>query len=155
GSSQPDHRHTELDDAASAMTTTVQDLTRQAVDLEQERPETPQQLSAMRDWFRRTLRGLAETGPKQGTVSKDAPAQILSMQSELDPGDRTLGELLRSLELVDNQTLSALWLEARRQRRSLRQVLLASGKLTVYQMALIEAGNVDNLCIGPLGVIDR
>jgi len=61
----------------------------------------------------------------------------------MDPGDRSLGELPAGIELVDDATLASLWLEARRQRRSLRQVLLASGKLTVYQMALIESGNVE------------
>ena len=48
---------------------------------------------------------------------------------ELDPADRKLGELLQSLELVDAQTLSALWAESRRQHRPLRQVLLAGGYL--------------------------
>ncbi len=45
--------------------------------------------------------------------------------------------------------------EARRQRRSLRQVLLASGVITLYQLALIEAGNVQGLMLGPVRVIDR
>ena len=45
--------------------------------------------------------------------------------------------------------------EARRQRRSLRQVLLAGNYLTLYQMALIEAGNLDGLVLGPVRVIDR
>ena len=74
---------------------------------------------------------------------------------ELEPGDRHLGELLRSLELVDADTLTALWTEASRQRRTLRQVLLASGAVTLYQLALIEAGNLDGLMLGRLRVIDR
>ena len=45
--------------------------------------------------------------------------------------------------------------EARRQRRTLRQVLLASGVVTLYQLALIEAGNLDRLVLGRLRVIDR
>src|SRR5262249_22118415 len=45
--------------------------------------------------------------------------------------------------------------EARRQRRSLRHILLASGSVTLYQMALIEAGNVDGLVLGPVRVVDR
>jgi serine/threonine protein kinase len=48
-----------------------------------------------------------------------------------------------------------LLLEARRQRRSLRQVLLAGSYLTLYQMALIEVGNLDGLVLGPVRVIDR
>jgi len=71
------------------------------------------------------------------------------------PADRQLGDLLRSLELVDADTLTALLVEARRQRRSLRQLLLAGNYLTLYQMALIEAGNLDALMLGPVRVVDR
>src|SRR5207244_3128978 len=52
-------------------------------------------------------------------------------------------------------TLRTLLVEARRQRRSLRQVLLAGGYLTLYQMALIETENLDGLVFGPSRVIDR
>jgi serine/threonine protein kinase len=62
---------------------------------------------------------------------------------------------LRALELIDGDSLTVLLMEARRQRRSLRQVLLASGAITVYQMALIEAGNLDALMLGPVRVVDR
>jgi hypothetical protein len=84
----------------------------------------------------------------------------LQLADELDPGDRQLGDLLRSLELVDVDTLQALLMEARRQRRSLRQVLLSGREegiplLTLYQMALIEAGNLDGLVLGPMRVVDR
>ena len=80
---------------------------------------------------------------------------ILSLTQEVDPGDRQLGDLLRSLELVDADTLAALLLEARRQRRSLRQLLLAGNYLTLYRIALIEAGNLHGLVLGPVRVIDR
>jgi hypothetical protein len=73
----------------------------------------------------------------------------------VDPGDHQLGERLRSLDLVDAETLTNLLVEARRQRRSLRQALLAGSYLTLYQLALIEAGNLDGLVLGPLRVIDR
>jgi len=63
--------------------------------------------------------------------------------------------LLRSHSLVDPETLNALWAEAGRQRRTLRQVLLASGAITLYQLALIEAGNLDALMVGRFRVIDR
>ncbi len=56
---------------------------------------------------------------------------------------------------MDADTLAALLQEARRQRRSLRQLLLAGNYLTLYQMALIEAGNLDGLVLGPVRVIDR
>ncbi len=80
---------------------------------------------------------------------------ILSLTGDVDPADRKLGELLLQLELVDQEMLMPLWNEARRQRRSLRQVLLSSGAVTLYQMALIEAGNVDGLVLGPYRVVDR
>ncbi|HET6572995.1 MAG TPA: hypothetical protein VFG68_05285, partial [Fimbriiglobus sp.] len=72
-----------------------------------------------------------------------------------DPGDKQLGELLRSLDLVDADSLDALWAEAQRQLRPLRRVLLASGAVTLYQLALIEAGNLDALVLGRLRVVDR
>jgi Inner membrane component of T3SS, cytoplasmic domain len=80
---------------------------------------------------------------------------ILSLTGDVDPADRKLGELLLQLGLVDQEMLMPLWNEARRQRRSLRQVLLSSGTVTLYQMALIEAGNVAGLVLGPYRVIDR
>jgi hypothetical protein len=80
---------------------------------------------------------------------------ILSMTGEIEPADRMLGELLRSLDLMDADTMTTLLLEARRQRRSLRQLLLAGNYLTLYQMALIEASNLDGLVLGPVRVVDR
>jgi len=80
---------------------------------------------------------------------------ILSMSGAADPSDRQLGQTLREAQLIDADTLTALLAEARRQRRSLRQVLLASGVITLYQLALIEAGNVDGLMLGPVRIIDR
>src|SRR5262249_50516624 len=38
---------------------------------------------------------------------------------------------------------------------TLRHVLLASGAVTLYQLALIEAGNLDALMVGPFRVVDR
>src|SRR5437879_3860323 len=77
------------------------------------------------------------------------------MKGEIDEGDQKLGELLQSLELVDVDSLSSLLVEARKQRRSLRQMLLSSGFVTLYQMAMIEAGNFDRLVLGPVRVMDR
>jgi chromosome segregation ATPase len=91
--------------------------------------------------------------------SESSGHDILSLTDDLDPGDRQLGDLLRSLELVDADTLTALLLEARRTRRSLRQLLLSARGgtplLTLYQLALIESGNLDALVLGPTRVIDR
>jgi hypothetical protein len=80
---------------------------------------------------------------------------ILSLTGDVDPADRRLGELLGSLGLIDGDTLNALLVEARRQRRTLRQVLLADGTVTAYQMALIEAGDLDALMLGNVRVVDR
>jgi hypothetical protein len=80
---------------------------------------------------------------------------ILSISGAVDQGDQQLGQVLRGAQLIDADTLTALLAEARRQRRSLRQVLLASGVITLYQLALIEAGNVDGLMLGPVRIIDR
>jgi chromosome segregation ATPase len=85
----------------------------------------------------------------------DPQSSILTLPAEIDPGDQQLGDLLRSLDLIDADTLAALLGEARRQRRSLRQILLAGGSVTLYQMALIEAGNLDGLVLGPVRVVDR
>src|SRR5262249_50040930 len=77
------------------------------------------------------------------------------------PGAGQLGEVWRWRGLGDAATLTALLLEARGQRGSLRQVLLSARGgggtplLTLYQLALIEAGNLDGLVLGPLRVIDR
>src|SRR5439155_13012764 len=100
--------------------------------------------------------GAAGAAEHQDGEEAPAPGRgILTLTGEVDPGDRQLGDLLRSLDLVDADTLVALWREARRQRRSLRQLLLAGNYLTLYQMALIEAGNLDGLVLGPVRVIDR
>src|SRR5205085_9246211 len=90
--------------------------------------------------------------PAAGT---ETSSDILRLTDDIDTGDRKLGELLRSLNLVEPDTLRSLLVEARRQRRSLRQILLAGGYLTLYQMALIETENLDGLVLGPLRVIDR
>jgi chromosome segregation ATPase len=169
-----ERKASELDEAARQIQQQASDLQAAEEQVARKRGEVEYHLSDMRDWFRRKLRELAEASP--GRAGDDAAilpsglagfaheldaaapagdADVVPITQDLDPGDRKLGELLQSLDLVDNETLTTLLLEARRQRRSLRQVLLASGKLTVYQMALIEAGNVEGLTVGPFGVIDR
>ena len=125
-------------------------------------------------WYRQKIRELSGIDADPGSQGGDAvvvpmPAAadsaavgeqgsdeaVLSMTGEVEPADRKLGDLLHSLELVDSDTLHALLQEARRQRRSLRQLLLAGGYLTLYQMALIETGKLDGLVLGPVRVIDR
>src|SRR5262249_29843511 len=73
----------------------------------------------------------------------------------IEPNDRKLGDLLHSLQLIDADTLNALLVEAHRQRRSLRQLLLQGGYLTLFQLALIEAGNLHGLVLRPVRGIDR
>jgi len=117
----------------------------------------------MREWYCRKLRELAGVPEADGEAADEAASasqarpgrDILSLTGDVDPADRQLGELLRSLGLVEPDTLTALLVEARRQRRSLRQVLLASGVVTLYQLALIEAGNLEGLVLGRLRVVDR
>ncbi|HZY84267.1 MAG TPA: hypothetical protein VFE78_05525, partial [Gemmataceae bacterium] len=145
----------------------------------EKRGEMDRHLADMREWYRRKLRELSgidnadadggrpdaravvvplpapaaeADGPEDG---EGAGHSILTLGGETDAADRQLGQLLHSLELVDADTLAALLLEARRQRRSLRQLLLAGNYLTLYQMALIEAGNLAALVLGPVRVIDR
>ncbi|MBO0699817.1 MAG: hypothetical protein J2P46_15575, partial [Zavarzinella sp.] len=93
--------------------------------------------------------------PRQYSALQPQDSDILPLPGDLEPGDRKLGELLRSLDIVERDTLHALWDEARRQRRTLRQVLLAGGYLTLYQLALIESGNLSGLMLGRFRVIDR
>ncbi|HSQ54238.1 MAG TPA: hypothetical protein VLM40_00725, partial [Gemmata sp.] len=131
------------------------------------RTEVERHLADMREWYRKKLRELAASNAARGAAADEAePPPILKLHDaatgdehasrvDLDPGDRQLGDLLRSHELVDAETLNGLWAEAARQRRTLRQVLLASGAISLYQLALIEAGNIDALMVGRFRVIDR
>jgi hypothetical protein len=142
-------------------------LTQQAEQLQQQesmvserRGEVDRHLHDMREWYRRKMRELAglevaEADDETPNASMQNERGILSIMGDVEPGDQHLGDLLRSLELIDGETLSALLLEARRQRRSLRQLLLAGNYLTLFQMALIEAGNLDGLVLGPVRVIDK
>jgi len=77
------------------------------------------------------------------------------MAESSDLADRTLAELLQTHGLMDAEVLASLLAEARRQRRSLRQYLLTKGHLSLYQLALIEAGNPEGLLLGPLRIVDK
>jgi hypothetical protein len=140
----------------------VEQLQAQERVVAEKRAEMDRHLSDMREWYRRKLRelaGIREPAETEAAATDTNPAtpkrDILSLTGDVDPIDQKLGDLMRSLELVEADTLTALLVEARRQRRTLRQVLLASGAVTLYQMALIEAGNVDGLMLGPVRVVDR
>ncbi|HEY2910383.1 MAG TPA: hypothetical protein VGI99_09055, partial [Gemmataceae bacterium] len=136
----------------------VELLRRERAEVVQKRTEMERHLADMREWYRKKLKELTVTRSADPITQPRLVAfeeNTLPIAEELDPGDRQLGELLRSLELVDAETLAGLWAEAARQRRSLRQVLLSSGAITLYQLALIEAGNVDGLMLGRFRIIDR
>jgi hypothetical protein len=163
GETRLERRLAEVDEQARQVDATSARLAQQAEELQEQqrlvaerRGEVEQHLEDMRQWYRRKLRQL--TGRTEEELeSEDAvpPGTILALNEETDPGDRKFGELLRSLQLVDDDTLTVLLAEARRQRRSLRQLLLAGGYLTLFQMALIEAGNLGGLVLGPFRLIDR
>ena len=151
------------------LTEHAESLQEQQRNVDQRRTEIDRHLGDMQAWYRGKLRELAgvpltgatpiepppplETADAEGIVPTGR--NILSITGSADPGDQKLGQVLRDLQLIDADTLGALLAEARRQRRSLRQVLLASGVITLYQLALIEAGNVDGLVLGPVRIIER
>jgi DNA repair exonuclease SbcCD ATPase subunit len=163
GETRLERRLAEVDEQARQVDATSARLARQAEELQEQqrlvaerRGEVEQHLEDMREWYRRKLRELTGRTEVEPEGSGAVPAgSILTLPEETAPGDQKLGDLLRSLGLVDADTLTALLAEARRQRRSLRQLLLAGGHLTLYQMALIEAGNLDGLVLGPFRLIDR
>jgi chromosome segregation ATPase len=169
--SRLDAKQQAVDEATRQIDATSQHLAEEADRLRRERDavtvrrtEVERHLADMREWYRRKLRELAGADGSRSRGDETPPVLRIHDTTtpphhppaeDLDPGDRQLGELLRSLELVDADTLATLWAEAGRQRRTLRQVLLASGAVTLYQLALIEAGNLDGLMLGRLRVIDR
>lgn len=172
--SRLEQRQAAVDAAAKRVDATTQALAQQEEALRVERAavaekrsEMERHLADMRAWYKKKLRELAagksvddsdmpllesETMDLRIAPSEEAPTVPIE---DLEPGDRHLGELLQTAGLIDGVTLQALWAEARRQRRTLRQMLLVSGAITLYQLALIEAGNLDALILGRLRVIDR
>src|SRR5262249_20410929 len=170
--SEIDEQGRELDAAAIRLARQAEALGQQQLEVAQERNELDQHLVEMRQWYRQKLRDLAgipyavaddQAGAAAVAASSSDDTEaivptgrdILSITEPMDAGDLKLGETLRQAQLVEEDTLTALLMEARRQRRSLRQVLLAGGVVTVYQLASIEAGNVAGLMLGPVRVIDR
>jgi hypothetical protein len=160
-----ERRGSDVDDAVHDIEALRADLERQTREVAAERrlasekrTEMERHLADMREWYRRKLRELAagravDESDMPGWKADEADATETGDAGE--PGDRQLGELLVARGLVDANTLDALAEEARRQHRSLRQTLLASGALTLFQLALIEAGSLDGLMLGRLRVVDR
>jgi TolA-binding protein len=108
---------------------------------------------AMQEWYRHRLRGMTERKGDAATSTNGSPPEMTSATPEAS--DRHLGELLRTHGLVDADTLTALFSMANKQRCSLRQLLLSSGVMTLYQLALVEVGNLDGLMLGPVWVMNR
>jgi len=147
-------REAEVDETTMRLARRAEELDAEKSRVAERRSEVEMHLSDMREWYRRKLKELAVSRPA------NAPRNVLPLTAraageEPDPGDKHLGEALKRLELVDPETLETLWGEARRQRRPLRQVLLAGGAVTLYQLAMIETGQVSALMLGHLRVIDR
>src|SRR5262249_44424950 len=166
----------EVDAGAKELAKKAETLQQQQREVADRKTEVEHHLGDMREWYRKKMRELAGGGsrnysgevlelPKANGVNDPEPPpqdkptapplerDILAITGDVDPADRKLGELLLSLGLVDQDMLLPLWAEARRQRRSLRQILLTSGTITLYQMALIEAGNLAGLMLGTNRVI--
>jgi uncharacterized phage infection (PIP) family protein YhgE len=185
GESRLDRREKEVEAAAHELAERAERVQQQEVEVTEKRAEVDHHLDDMQAWYRKKFREIAQTrwskfkGQGTGDRSQGAgdsgilpmPARpetehsvastqssegvILPLPDDLDPADRKLGELLRTLNIVERDTLHALWDEARRQRRTLRQVLLSGSYLTLYQLALIESGNLSGLMLGRFRVIDR
>ncbi len=162
------------DDAAVELARRLEQLRLESDDLQTRRSQVEQHLTDMREWYRKKLRDLAgdkvDVHLPPAPTATPSPTRIEShpvvvklnadrseamADHDIEPVDRQLGELLASLDFVEPDTLNRLWHEAKRQGRTLRQMLLASGTITLYQLALIEAGQVEALVLGRFRVIDR
>jgi chromosome segregation ATPase len=157
--SQIEKREAAIEQTATRLARQAESLEVQEREVQVRRSEIEHHLDDMRQWYRAKLRELTgqsavaiEEAFSGGTKPPDKPEANLD---EMEASDVKLGEWLRSLGLVESDTLTALLTEARRQRQSLRQLLLAGGYLTLYQLALIEAGNLDGLMLGPVRIMDR
>jgi serine/threonine protein kinase len=96
-----------------------------------------------------------ETTEAESVDDAIVPVRRTLQLGPVDDAEQKLSEALIEARLVDADQLTNLLAEARRQRRSLRQVLLATSTVTLYQLALIEAGNLAALQLGPVRVLDR
>jgi hypothetical protein len=165
----------ELDAATRQLAEQQEQLRQERQVIAQRRVELERHLSEMREWYRHKLRELAASSrpaPPADSAETDhldlvpptsssSSASVIRVSpwthpaEEVEPGDRQLGEMLLQHQLVDQETVQMLWEQAARQRRTLRQVLLQSGVLTLYQLALLETGQLDGLILGRFRVLDR
>jgi hypothetical protein len=156
---QIEKREAAIEQTATRLAKQAESLEVQEREVQARRSEIEQHLDDMRQWYRAKLReltGQSAVAIEEAFSAGPKPAgKPEALPDDMDASDVKLGEWLRSLGLVERDTLTALLTEARRQRQSLRQVLLAGGYLTLYQLALIEAGNLDGLLLGPVRIMDR
>jgi len=127
--------------------------------------EVHRHLDDMRAWYRNKIKDLSGTistslasGYFDNAICRPDFDQDIRSQPASDPvepSDNKLGNQLITLGLVESDTLLALLAEAQKTRKSLRQALLNGGYLTFYQLALIEAGNINGLMIDRFRVIDK
>ncbi len=124
--------------------------------------EVHRHLDEMKEWYRTKIKDLSGNASSQllsgyfdHSSDKKSADFIVTKTDSVDPTDKKLGEQLVSLHLVEAETLSSLMAEAKKTRKSLRQSLLNGGYLTFYQLALIEAGNINGLMIDRFRVIDK
>jgi hypothetical protein len=127
--------------------------------------EVHRHLDDMRAWYRNKIKDLSGTissslasGYFDNALSTPDSSQdnrSHSVAEPIEPSDNKLGDQLISLGLVESDTLITLMVEAQKTRKSLRQALLNGGYLTFYQLALIEAGNINGLMIDRFRVIDK
>ena len=127
--------------------------------------EVHRHLDDMRAWYRNKIKDLSGSVSSSfvpsyldeaiGTSDINLHHHSQSVSSIIEPSDKKLGNQLVSLGLVESDTLLALMAEAKKSKKSLRQALLNGGYLTFYQMALIEAGNINGLMIDRFRVIDK
>jgi hypothetical protein len=108
-------------------------------------PKCDESFGPMLAWYRQKLGGLCAS----------APAGAALDLAKVDPRDVQLAAALQELGLVDGDSLATLHAEARRQRRSLRQMLIASSLLTTYQLTRLEARDLASLQAGPVWLVDR
>jgi hypothetical protein len=171
-----ENKHAKVDDQAKQVDSAARELATENAILDaqkgtvtEQRTDLDRHVGDLRDWYRRKMRELAG-GPEDAALvdpaaalvqeGDDAPLvpterDILSITGPVDPAEQALAEALAEQQLVEPNALHSLLVEARRQRRSLRQILVATGAVTPYQLALLEAGATDGLALGPFRVVDR
>lgn len=154
GETRLERRLAEVELRSQTLAVQAEQLEHQERQVVERRHEVDKHLIDMREWYRKKLRELARVDEQENAAASHAEP-VAMIGGTIDVADEKLGQTLRSLELIDVETLDTLLGEAQRQRRSLRQLLLQGGYLTLFQLALIEAGNLDRLVLGPVRIIDR